>query len=193
MQNPAFNFRHLSGAIPVPLKLTASGLLLALLGIQMAAASTQPAHPPSVAQAQRVAQANDVGKRLVGLWQTAPTRPGAPPLRLVFGGDGKMYIILPAASGQAQALDLRYRINAASRPMQLDIIAEGNRSAPTIFELTPDRKLRLQLQGINAGRPRPTAFGANATVLEKVSDAANLPANTRIVQPGGNSPLPGGR
>ncbi len=191
MQNPVFNFRHLSGAIPVPLKLTASGLLLALLGIQMAGATTQPANRPSVAQAQRVAQA-DVAKRLVGLWQ-APTRPGAPPLRLVFGGDGKMYIILPAASGQAQALDLRYRINAASRPMQLDIIAEGNRSAPTIFELTPDRKLRLQLQGINAGRPRPTAFGANATVLEKVSDAANLPANTRVVQPGGNTPLPGGR
>ncbi|HAZ48940.1 MAG TPA: hypothetical protein DDW76_24715 [Cyanobacteria bacterium UBA11369] len=191
MQNPAFNFRHLWRAIPVPLKLTASGLLLALLGIQMAGATTQPANRPSVAQAQRVAQA-DVAKRLVGLWQ-APTRPGAPPLRLVFGGDGKMYIILPAASGQAQALDLRYRINAASRPMQLDIIAEGNRSAPTIFELTPDRKLRLQLQGINAGRPRPTAFGANATVLEKVSDAANLPANTRVVQPGGNTPLPGGR
>ncbi len=191
MQNPAFNFRHLWRAIPVPLKLTASGLLLALLGIQMAGATTQPANRPSVAQAQRVAQA-DVAKRLVGLWQ-APTRPGAPPLRLVFGGDGKMYIILPAASGQAQALDLRYRINAASRPMQLDIIAEGNRSAPTIFELTPDRKLRLQLQGINAGRPRPTAFGANATVLEKVSDAANLPANTRVVPPGGNSPLPGGR
>lgn len=191
MQNPAFNFRHLWRAIPVPLKLTASGLLLALLGIQMAGATTQPANRPSVAQAQRVAQA-DVAKRLVGLWQ-APTRPGAPPLRLVFGGDGKMYIILPARSGQAQALDLRYRINAASRPMQLDIIAEGNRSAPTIFELTPDRKLRLQLQGINAGRPRPTAFGANATVLEKVSDAANLPANTRVVQPGGNTPLPGGR
>ena len=191
MQNPVFNFRHLSGAIPVPLKLTASGLLLALLGIQMAGATTQPANPPSVAQAQQVAQA-DVAKQLVGLWQ-APTRPGAPPLRLVFGGDGKMYIILLAASGQAQALDLRYRINAASRPMQLDIIAEGNRSAPTIFELTPDRKLRLQLQGINAGRPRPTAFGANATVLEKVSDAANLPANTRVVPPGGNTPLPGGR
>lgn len=191
MQNPAFNFRNLSGAIPVPLKLTASGLLLALLGIQMAGATTQPANPPSVAQTQRVAQA-DVAKRLVGLWQ-APTRPGAPPLRLVFGADGKMYIILPAASGQAQALDLRYRINAAPRPMQLDIIAEGNRSAPTIFELTPDRKLRLQLQGINAGRPRPTAFGANATVLEKVSDAANLPANTRVVPAGGNTPLPGGR
>ncbi|GET44265.1 hypothetical protein [Microseira wollei] len=191
MQNPAFNFRHLSGAIPVPLKLTASALLLALIGIQMAGAAQKPANPPSVAQAQRVAQA-DVAKQLVGLWQ-APTRPGAPPLRLVFGGDGKMFIILPASSGQAQALDLRYRINAASRPMQLDIIAEGNRSAPTIFELTPDRKLRLQLQGINAGRPRPIAFGANATVLEKVSDAANLPANTRVVQPGSNTPLPGGR
>ena len=191
MQNTAFNFRQLSGAIPLPLKLTASALLLTLLGIQMADATTQPANPPSVAQAQRVAQA-DVAKRLVGLWQ-APTRPGAPPLRLVFGGDGKMYIILPARSGQAQALDLKYRINAATRPMQLDIIAEGNRSAPTIFELTPDRKLRLQLQGINAGRPRPTAFGANATVLEKVSDAANLPANTRIVPAGGNTPLPGGR
>ncbi len=191
MQNTAFNFRQLSGAIPLPLKLTASALLLTLLGIQMADATTHPANPPSVAQAQRVAQA-DVAKRLVGLWQ-APTRPGAPPLRMVFGGDGKMYIILPAASGQAQALDLRYRINAAARPMQLDIIAEGNRSAPTIFELTPDRKLRLQLQGINAGRPRPTAFGANATVLEKVSDTANLPANTRVVQPGGNTPLPGGR
>ncbi|MFB2976599.1 hypothetical protein [Microseira sp. BLCC-F43] len=191
MQNPAFNFRHLSGAIPVPLKLTASGLLLALLGIQIAGATTQPANPRPVAQQQRVAQA-DVAKQLVGLWQ-APTRPGAPPLRLVFGGDGKMFIILPAASGQAQALDLKYRINAATRPMQLDIIAEGNRSAPTIFELTPDRKLRLQLQGINAGRPRPTAFGANATVLEKVSDAANLPANTRVVPPGGNTPLPGGR
>lgn len=190
MQNPAFNFRHLSAAIPVPLKLTASGLLLALLGIQMAGATSQPAKPRSAPQQQRVAQA-DVAKRLVGLWQ-APTRPGAPPLRLVFGGDGKMYIILPARSGQAQALDLKYRINAASRPMQMDIIAEGNRSAPTIFELTPDRKLRLQLQGINAGRPRPTAFGANATVLEKVSDAANLPANTRIV-PAGNAPLPGGR
>ena len=194
MQNSAVNFRHIPGILPVPLKLIASGLVLGLFGIQVAAANTQPANAPRSAQPQRVAQANATNTQLVGLWQARPSRAGAPPLKFVFGSDGKLFIVLPTNPQRPQALELRYRINANPKPMHLDLIASGNQSAQTIFEFTPDRKLRLELQGLSAGRPRPTGFTANAMVFDKVSNTATLPAGAQIVQPGrGNSPIPGVR
>lgn len=183
MRNSVLDFRNLPGASPVLGKLIASSLLLGGLGTLGVAISTQPSTALPNQQTTTVAQANNVNQRLVGLWQTRPSRPGEPPLKLVFGPNSKLYIVLPAPSGKAQALELNYRINPGTRPMQLDIIASNNQTAQTIFEFTQDQKLRLQLQNLAANKPRPTGF-TSATVLEKVSNATTLPANAQVVRPG---------
>ena len=190
MDNSVFNLQNHSGAFPILGKLIASSLILGFLGTIGTTVSAQSSTAPTVAQTS-LAQANDVAKRLQGLWQTRPAS-GGQSIRFVFGPQNKLFIIFPPNSGQqAQALELNYRINPSTRPMQLDIISTNNQAAQTIFEFTPDRKLRLQLQGANAGRPRPTSFTPNATVFEKVSEVTSLPANTRIVRPqNGNNIIP---
>jgi type II secretory pathway pseudopilin PulG len=187
MDNSVFNLRNHPGAFSILGKLIASSLILGFLGTIGTTVSAQS----STAQTPRVAQANDVAKRLQGQWQTRPAS-GGQSIRFVFGPQNKLFIIFPPNSGQqAQALELNYRINPATRPMQLDIISTNNQAAQTIFEFTPDRKLRLQLQGANTGRPRPTSFTPNATIFEKVSETTSLPANMRIVRPqNGNNIIP---
>jgi hypothetical protein len=188
MKNPIFNLCTRCGASPTSTRLMASSLLLGLFATAVTIVNTQPSTARLVAPSQTVAQANNINNQLTGMWQTASSNPGAPPIRFIFGSDGKMYIIFPSSSGRSQAFDLRYRVNPAARPMQMDIIA-GNQTAQTIFEFTPDRKMRVQLQGINAGRPRPSGFAANVTTMQKVNSSTALPANTQVVQPRNGIPL----
>jgi hypothetical protein len=50
----------------------------------------------------------------------------------------------------------------------------------TVFELTAEGQMRLQLQGTSPGQPRPNALNAEATVFKKVSEATALPADAQI-------------
>lgn len=187
MRNPVLNLPNLSGAFPAAGKLIASGLVLGLVSTLGTAVSAEPAAAPLVAQAPA---SSGVPKQILGLWQTKGTS-ASETIKFLFGPDGKLFIVFPAASGPAPALALRYRINPTAKPMHLDIITTQNETAQTIFELTAARQMRLQLAGTNPGQSRPTAFASNATVFEKVSDATTLPANTRLVQPGNsNTPSP---
>ncbi|UBF25315.1 hypothetical protein K9N68_27490 [Kovacikia minuta CCNUW1] len=81
--------------------------------------------------------------------------------------------------GKATACQFQYRINAIPQPMQLDITADG-KTAQTVFEFTPGGDLRLQVQGIEPGKPRPTMLGDTATELQKISDDPALPPNTEV-------------
>jgi hypothetical protein len=182
MRNSVFNLRNLANASPVLGKLIASSLLLGVVGTLGITASTQASTARPTTSAQTVAQAN-IAKQMQGQWQAGP-------IRFIFGSDGKLFIVFPAPSGPAKALQLRYRVNPSTRPMHLDLITSDNRAAQTIFEFTAARKMRVQLQGTNPGRPRPSAFGANATMLEKVSDATSLPPNTQVQPGSGNTPIP---
>lgn len=179
MRNPILKFAHFSGAVPTFRKLFVSSLVLGLIGTF----STNVDILPSTAQptAQTKQAANPINQRLVGSWQSRVS--STQNLTFIFGSDGKLFIVLPSSSDKAQALQLRYRVaSTSSKPMQLDLTTSNNKTAQTIFEFTSDGKLRVELQGIEAGKPRPAAFGKGALVFNKVSDSTNLPANAQLRQ-----------
>lgn len=181
MRNPILN--HFSGKKPLFRKLFVSSLVLSLVG----AVSTNLDILPSIAQPtiQTKQTTNPINQKLVGSWQSRVS--STQNLTFIFGPDGKLFIVLPSNSEKAQALQLRYRVASTStKPMHLDLTTSNNKTAQTIFEFTPDGKLRVELQGIEAGKPRPAGFGKGALVFNKVSSNTNLPANAQLRQT--NSP-----
>lgn len=179
MRNPIHSFYHFSGAAPMFGKLFVSSLLLGLIGT----VSTNLDILPSTAQpaAQSKQAATPINQRLVGSWQSRVS--STQNLTFIFGPDGKLFIVLPSSSEKAQALQLRYRVaSTSSKPMQLDLTTSNNKTAQTIFEFTPEGRLRMELQGIDAGKPRPANFGKGALVFNKVSNNTNLPANAQLRQ-----------
>ncbi|MFB2937495.1 hypothetical protein ACE1B6_19780 [Aerosakkonemataceae cyanobacterium BLCC-F154] len=178
MRNPILNL-HSSGAVPIFGKLLVSSLILGLI----ATVSTNLEILPSVAQptAQTKQAANPINKKLVGSWQSRVS--STQNLTFIFGPDGKLFIVLPSSSEKAQALQLRYRVASTStKPMHLDLTTSNNKTAQTIFEFTPNGQLRMELQGIEAGKPRPGTFGKGAMVFNKVSNNTNLPPNAQLRQ-----------
>lgn len=179
MRNPVLTLRNLPGGFPWMSKLLASSLLLGLVGTVGTTLTVQPVTAKSV----EIAQAGNapVNQRLVGQWQAKVSQNQS--LTFIFAPDGKLFIVLPSSSQTASALQLRYRVaSTAAKPMQLDLTTGDNKTAQTIFEFTPQGKLRMELQGIDAGKPRPSTFGKGAMTFDKTSNAATLPANARITE-----------
>jgi hypothetical protein len=65
--------------------------------------------------------------------------------------------------------------------MQLDMIVSPEQVVKTIFELTPEGKLHLELEGLSAGEPRPNQFSSKSTLFEKVSDVATVPKDVQVI------------
>jgi hypothetical protein len=72
-------------------------------------------------------------------------------------------------------------VNFGAKPMHLDFGLSNTETVQTVFELTPEGQMRLQLQGTNPGQPRPNSLNAEATVFKKVSEATALPADTQVI------------
>lgn len=179
MRNPIHSFDHFSGAAPIFGKLLVSSLLLGLVGTVSTNLDILPSTAQTTAQTKQAAP--PINQRLVGSWQSRVSQ--TQNLTFIFGGDGKLFIVLPSNSDKAQALQLRYRVASTStKPMHLDLTTPNNKTAQTIFEFTPDGKLRMELQGIDAAKPRPAAFGKGALVFNKVSNNTTLPANAQLRQ-----------
>ncbi len=179
MSNPVLNQNHRPSAMS---KLIASSLLVGLLSTIGYSAIAQTSTAQLVSQGW-AKNANSAVQRLSGEWQTKVSANST--LKLIFAPDGKLFIVLPSTSNTAPAMQLRYRVPAStSSPMQIDLTTSDNKTVPTIFEFTADGKLRMQLNDIDAGLPRPSAFKPNAMIFDKVSNATTLPANARLTQSG---------
>ncbi len=162
-------------------KLIAKGLLLALLGILGTPVNAQPSRVPVVAQAQDASETNAIAQQLLGRWQAKdPTSDQV--VTFIFAPVGNLFIVLPPRDGSSVALKVAYQINPTTQPKQLDIQLSPEQKALTIFELTADGKLRLELEGLAPGKPRPTGFQANATLFEKASEATTVPENIQVIE-----------
>lgn len=175
MRNPIFNRPKLLAKFSALSQLMAYSLLLGVLTSTSNSAIALPAKLPLVAQSQRAPTTNTVQTQLQGRWQAKDPVSGQK-LTLIFTADNKLFILLPFGSGAPVAMPFGYRINSTPKPMHLDVIlAESNQTVLTIFELDDKGQLRLQLADTNPGQPRPTAFTANADLLQKISEEATLP------------------
>lgn len=125
---------------------------------------------------------NPITQKLLGQWQ-AKDASSEITLTLVFTPDGKLYILLPDAQNP-MAIAFHYQVNPKPQPMHLDVtVSKDQKPVLTIFELTADNQMRLQLDSTSPGKPRPKTFSPTATLFTKVSDKTTLPENIKILDP----------
>ena len=143
---------------------------------------TQPTPAPTSPPASTTQPTNPVTQKLLGQWQAKDASLDNT-LTLIFMPDGKLYILLPD-SQNPMAIAFGYQINPKPQPMHLDVtVSKDQKPVLTIFELTGDNQMRLQLDNTSPGQPRPEAFSPTATLFTKVSDKPTLPENIKILDP----------
>lgn len=170
-------------------QLIAKGLLVVLLGTLETPITTQRAIAQSTAPkaiAQTIPQTQDTSKskpiaeQLLGRWQAKDPKSDKV-FTFIFAPEGKLFVVLPTPNGSSVASKIAYQINLTTQPMQLDMVVSPNEKVLTIFELTPERKLRVELEGLNPGQPRPTVFSSKSTLFEKISEATTVPENIQTI------------
>ncbi len=166
--------------VSVPRQLIAQGLLVGLLATLGTSVSAQPAGILTVAQTQDSAKISAIDRQLQGLWQTKDPKTGKV-VTFIFAPNGQLFTVLPAPDGSSIAVKMSYKINPTTQPMQLDVIVSPEQTAMTIFQLTPEGKLRLELDGITPGKPRPASFSSTSTLFEKISQATTVPKDIQVI------------
>lgn len=167
-----------------------TGLLVALLGTVGTPGNAQPVRDTTAENQlaasitihpQGTSNTNAIAQQLLGQWQAKdPTSNQA--FTFIFAPQGDLFVILPAPDGSSVAIKAGYQINPTVQPMQLDIQLSPKEQALTIFDLTPEGKLRLELDGLTPGQPRPIAFRSSAIVFEKTSQATTVPENIEVIE-----------
>jgi len=155
--------------------------MLALIGTVKTPLGNAQLAAPIVTQAQEAAETDSIKNQLLGQWQARDPRTDEL-VKFVFTPEAQLLIVLPDKEGSSIAIVMGYQIDVTTQPMQLEVIASPDEVAQTIFELTNEGKLRLELDGIDPGQPRPTAFSSNATLFEKISDSTTLPEDVQVVE-----------
>ncbi len=192
MSHILFNRLTRSLSLTMPQSFIAKGLLLVLLIILGNPTHAQTSVPPVVDQTQEGSEDNAVSNQLLGEWKTNTSESGGQ-LTLIFAPDNKLFFILPgdeeessvAPSNEEEssmAIGVKYQIRTTTQPMELDISLSADETALTIFELTPEGKLRLELEGVLPGQPRPTQFSNNAPLFERISDAITVPETIELIE-----------
>lgn len=154
-------------------------LATSLLGLPLGLSnnSTVLAVPPvPLAQTQSVPDA--IREQLVGEWQF--TEEGET-VTLIFAPDSTLYFILPDGQGDAIAVQMGYELNASPQPMQLNMVVSASEKALTIFEFTPEGKLRIDLN-VTPGDPRPDRFSDRTATLDRISDNIAPPDSLEVVE-----------
>lgn len=165
---------------PVLVTFMATSLCLGLFGMF---SSQLQAQTPTLAQStggQVFQSSQNVAQQLVGQWELREPSSGQV-LTFIFAPDGKLYLLATPPNEPPQALEMGYQINTNAEPMHMDLISSGE-TAMTIFELTDDGQLRLELTDINPGNPRPTTFSPTAYLLPKTSSNTSLPPETQVMR-----------
>ncbi|HEY9633489.1 MAG TPA: type IV pilin-like G/H family protein [Coleofasciculaceae cyanobacterium] len=166
---------------PVSCQLISKGLLLALLSIVGTPIIARPLSALTVTQAQDTSKKNTVAEQLLGRWQAKdPTTDEI--FTFIFAPEGNLFMVLPAPDGSSIALKVAYEINPTAKPMQLDIKLSPEQKALTIFELTADGQLRLELEGLTPSVTRPTEFRPNATLFKRTSELTTVPENIKVIE-----------
>ncbi|NEP02863.1 MAG: hypothetical protein F6K58_30275 [Symploca sp. SIO2E9] len=122
----------------------------------------------------------DITEQLLGRWQ-ANDPVSKQEFTFIFAPEGELFMVLPTPEGSSVALKVDYQINPATQPMQLDIQLSADQEALTIFEITADGKLRLELDELEPGLPRPTEFRNQAIFFEKTSELTTVPEDIQVI------------
>jgi hypothetical protein len=142
-------------------------------------AQSEPENPSPASDMR--SQPDVITQQLIGEWQATDPASGES-IQLIFASDNQLFFILPAQDGSAVAIPVEYQIQTATQPMHLDMALTPDQIALTIFELTPEGKLRLEFKDVTPGQPRPTAFSDTALLLAKTSDDTTVPEDISVIE-----------
>ena len=159
-----------------------SGFVVMLLSIAGTPAIIQKAIAQSPPPPKNTSQTDTIVKQLLGQWQTKDPTSNAQ-ITFIFAPQNKLFLVLPTSDGSLIALKIAYQINPTTQPMQLDIQLSPEQKATTIFEFKADGQLRLALDGLTPGLPRPAQFKDNDTLFTRTSEITTLPDNIQVIEP----------
>ncbi len=127
-------------------------------------------------------QAQQIQQKVLGQWEHKDVAQKIS-LTFLFTPNGKLFILSqPDGKNQRQAVEIRYAINTVQQPIHLDVyLPNQNQPVQTIFEFTADGKMRMQLEGTDPGKPRPSKFSNSGSIFEKISDSTELPSGTVLL------------
>ena len=158
--------------------IAAGGLCFGILASLTASYGPASAAAPIIAQETAAPAASSIDKQLLGQWQGTVSGQS---FTFVFAPEGKLFFMAKGPDGAARAKEMRYKVNLGEKPMHIDVGLSSTETVETVFELTAEGQMRLQLQGTNPGQARPNALNEQATVFKKVSEATALPADTQVI------------
>ncbi|MEG4531921.1 hypothetical protein [Microcoleus sp. D2_18a_D3] len=159
-------------------KAIAGSLCLGILISFNASVGPASAAAPIIAQETVAPAASSIDQQLLGQWQGTASGQS---FTFIFAPEGKLFMMAKGPDGAARAKEMRYKVNLGEKPMHIDVGLSSTQTVETVFELTPEGQMRLQLEGTNPGQARPNSLNEQATVFKKVSEATALPADTQII------------
>jgi len=119
-----------------------------------------------------------VNQQLWGTWEVK--NEAGESILFIFTPQGQLFILEQQSSQSYIAAPFRYEVNSSYQPMHMDLIDSGGDRGRTIFEFIADGQLRLELANSNPDN-RPSNFTLGGVVFTKISNIANLPPNTEVV------------
>jgi hypothetical protein len=182
MNNQYFKLNRLQFANHLMIKTILIGLVIATTttmvvqqGISKANQIPQPSKTTPPIQPSSL-----IKQQLTGHWQTKKLS-NSQVLNFLFTPDEKFFMWVES---QKLAYGMNYKVNSEVKPMQLDIIPKDpSQKVETIFEMTADGKMRLEILKANPGQSRPNNFSTDTPVFKKISKITVPPKNIKFIDP----------
>ncbi len=124
---------------------------------------------------------NSLPERLFGRWRGEdPTT--QEPVILVFTSTGQLYILANDQEKKPIAIKMWYEIaDGQDNFTHLDLQVNSQQTAPTLFKITPQGQLLLQLDGVSPDNPRLETLGSTATLFELVTRDVTISPDREVV------------
>lgn len=157
------------------------GIMLGLAIALGTPVNAQPNIPSTIAPDRDTSQPDKITNRLLGQWQSRDPQTQES-ITLIFAPNSQLFLILPTDDGTSIAIKATYQIRASNQPMEMDMALTSTDIALTIFEFTPEGKLRLELNGVTPGKPRPQNFSDATAIFDNISSVTTVPENIEVIE-----------
>jgi hypothetical protein len=168
-----FTYRFITKNLLIGLVITTN--MIVQPGIAKANQTPQPPQAtPSIQPSSQIKQ------QLIGHWQ-AKNIANSQVINFIFTPDERLFMW---AESEKFAYGMNYKVNSEAKPIQLDIIPKDpSQKVETIFEMTADGKMRLEIMNSNPGKPRPNSFSPDTPIFERISQTTVPPKNIKFIDP----------
>ncbi len=142
---------------------------------------TKANQTPQTSQATPSIQpSSQIKQQLIGHWQ-AKNLANSQVINFMFTPDERLFMWLES---EKFAYGMNYKVNSEAKPIQLDIIPKDpSQKVETIFEMTADGKMRLEIMNSNPGKPRPNSFSSDTPIFKRISQTTVPPKNIKFIDP----------